>query len=113
MKSKNPLFYSTVPPEAVPEIGHTSFVSNKQTGTIEWILSPKHHDAQPELDIHDRRELAKTNLKDLLYFAKAKRIYAAHGGINDIRAGCGNSLSYAQKVHAALEKAVKSRNSKK
>lgn len=112
-KSRNPLFWSAEPPESKQEVVSSAFVSDAQTGTIEWVLKPKARtETSPVLTIHDRRELAKTDLKDDVYFAKAKRVYAAGGGVKKIRSECGKSLSYARKVHRAFSNAEKGTGAK-
>lgn len=110
--SDNPIFRSSEPVQEAPERVHAWFISDKETGTVEWILDAKQRDLEPTLDIHDNRELAKTRLKDSIYFAKAKRLYSIGAGIQKIHDECGKSLSYAEKVHAAFERAVNNRNRK-
>lgn len=110
-KSTNTLFRSAAAPkEETQEVGHTWFVSDERTGTIEWIQKPlARKKADPSLTVDDRRELAKTGLKDERYFIKAKVIFAAGGGIGKMHDECGKeykkSLSYAEKVHAAFKRA--------
>lgn len=81
---------------------------NASTNTFEFVLDRK---ARPgvvsKLTLQDRRELTKTRLSDEAYFSTAKEVYAAGGGINEIHGKCGKSLSYAEKVHAAFERACK------
>ncbi len=74
----------------------------------EWVLTPKSRKATPELTKEDREELlrGKPPLKNMEKAARAKVIYAAGGDIEDILAGLKCSLSYAQKLHAAFERAI-------
>ncbi len=87
----------------------TAFTIDERTGAVEWNLkrSSGRVGIVPELTLQDRRELAKTALKDEAYFVKAKRVYAANGGAKAIRKACGRSPSYAKQVLAAFNRAKK------
>lgn len=101
------IFNSMQEPEVAQNIS-SAVLTNEQTNTFEFILDKKPRTEISEtLTIDDRRELTKTRLKDESYFEKAKRVYAAGGGIDKIHSICGKSLSYAEKVHAAFERACK------
>lgn len=107
----NPLFEDIYPVKA--SAGPTSFVSNPETNTIEWVLDAKMRPVVSDtLTTDDRQQLAKTGLNNLVYFSRAKVVYAAGGGAAEIQKACGKSLSYAEKVHAAFERAAKCCNRK-
>lgn len=95
----------TRPQDIKPKI--TSILANPVTNTFEFVLDPKGRSVPETLTLEDRRELAKTGLRNQTYFEKAKQVYARGGGIKEIWLKCGNSVSYAEKVHAAFEKACK------
>lgn len=83
-------------------------LTNPVTNTFDFVIDRKTRPGVSEsLTIEDRRELVKTRLNDLDYFAKAKAVYAAGGGAEKIQEVCGKSISYAEKVHAAFERAFK------
>lgn len=99
-------FFRDIAPEEPVQLVSTAYVVNEETGTIGWTDKPSGRpDVSPELTLQDRRELAKTPLKDQAYFTRAKRIYAAGGGAKEIRTGCGRSVSYSEKVLAAFNRA--------
>ena len=101
----NKLFYDIEPPAPVKTVS-TAYVENPETNTIAWVDTPSGRvGIVPELTLQDRRELAKTPLKDEIYFFKAKRVYAAGGKAKEIRKECGRSPSYAEKVYAAFNRA--------
>lgn len=93
------------PKDVKPKL--TSILANKATNTFEFVLKPKGRNVQESLTLEDRRELARTGLRNEAYFVKAKHVYARGGGIKEIWVKCGKSVSYAEKVHAAFEKACK------
>lgn len=101
------VFESTAP-IIKQETKSSAVLVNPSTNTFEFVIQKKVRACASEsLTLQDRRELAKTRLNNEAYFVKAKAVYAAGGGINEIRARCGGSLSYAEKVHAAFERACK------
>lgn len=101
------IFSSLLEPEAAQNTSGVVLV-NERTNTFEFIIDKKTRKGISEtLTIDDRRELIKTGLNNEEYFELAKRVYAAGGDINEIHSKCGKSLSYAEKVHAAFERACK------
>lgn len=85
----------------------SAVLTNPATNTFDFVMERKTRDVSDKITPDDVRELAKTGLKDESYFIRAKAVYAAGGGTKEIWIKCGNSVSYAEKVHAAFQRACK------
>lgn len=100
--------FDPLTPQRQEEQRNSVVLTNAVTNTFEFVIERKSRPGvSDKLTIEDRRELVKTRLNDPVYFEQAKAVFAAGGDTAKIREVCGKSLSYAEKVHAAFERACK------
>lgn len=108
----NTLFIRQIPLEITNEPAQVAppsvFLENPETRTFGFVMKGKSRPGVvPELTLQDRRELAALNIGNVDLAEKAKRIYAAGGGIKTIADRCNISPSYAKQIHMCFGRAIK------
>lgn len=102
----NTLFRRDLQP--AEETGNTAYLDRPDQNGYSFVLKPKGREGvSEELTLRDRQELVKTELNNPVWFAKAKRAYAAGGRTRDIKSACNCSPSSAKKMYMAFNRAKK------
>ena len=79
---------------------------DETTRTFEFpVKPPAAPDIDPAVTLADLRELRAVGLNNVVYFAKAKRMYAGGGTAKEIQKVCGFSHSTARKVVTCFNRA--------